>query len=148
MVPRVMSSQFLPRVHRPGSASNGLQLMAIGGVLHALLAVGVRILAGAPTALWDPYMLWALLGGFVVGACFTGLYVRAGLLLPGVVALSLLAIGGALTYNAYASLNGAAPSFAWTPMTVYVTFWPLILAVVLLVGGGEWLGRRAWHHLL
>ncbi|MFD1514454.1 MULTISPECIES: hypothetical protein [Halomarina] len=140
-----MSSQFLPRIHRPQSASKGFQLTVIGGVLHALLAVGVRIVAGAPTALWDPYMLWALLGGFVVGACFTGLYVRAGLLLPGVVTLSLLAIGGVLTSNAYASLNGASPSFAWTPMTVYVTFWPFILAVALLVGGGEWLGRRLLH---
>jgi len=148
MISQLMSSQFFPRVRRPRSASKGLLLAAIGGVVHALLAVGVRTVAGAPTALWDPYMLWALVGGFVIGACFTGLYVREGLLLPGVVSLALLAIGGSLTYNAYASLDGAAPSFAWTPMTVYVTFWPLILAVVLLVGGSEWAGRRIWHRVV
>lgn len=144
-----MSLQLHAPLNRSPSTSRELQIVAIGGIIHALLVVGIRAVAGVPTGpSLSSYLGWALIGGFIVGASFTGLYVRGGSILPSIVTLVLLVVGGGITYNMYASLDGAVPAFAWTPMTIYVTYWPIILGVAVLVGLVEWVGRQASQRFL
>lgn len=137
-----MSSQYQSAAGNQRSGSRTVQIAVFVGVLHALLAISVRAASGAPTELFDLYTVWAFAGGCIVGMSFVFLYLRWGLLLPAVVSLTLLGVGGWLTWSMYNSLDGAAPAFAWTPMTIYVTFWPIILGLVLSTGVVEWVARR------
>lgn len=120
-----------------------LTIAGIGGILHAILAIGIRIWSGTPTSLsLSPYILWAILGGVIVGGIITLLYVNYGLVAPLLASLLTLFVSGYVTWGMYHSNGGAVLAAAWTPMTIYVTFWPVIVGVVLVIGGAEWALNR------
>lgn len=110
----------------------------VAGIIHSIAAVSIRIWSGAPTAIWDPSFPWILVGGFILGATFTYLYVGRGLKFPAVLALAFLFAGGWLTREMYVAAGKDALATAITPMIIYGTFWPFVFTLVLLVGAGEW----------
>lgn len=114
----------------------------VAGLVHAIAAVSIRIWSGVPTAIWDPSFPWMLVGGLILGATFTYLYVGRGLKFPAAVALVFLLAGGWATRWMYVSAGENALAAAFTPMTLYVTFWPLAFTLVVLVGASEWAVRN------
>jgi hypothetical protein len=61
------------------------------------------------------------------------------------VVLAGLAGAAWVTPGMYAGAGELSLAAAWTPMTIYVSFWPAVLGAVLAVGAVEWGLRRGWR---
>lgn len=132
------SPEFVKQVAR----SRPVQVSLAVGLINAVAAVGIRIWSGAWTAIRDPSILWMLAGGVILGATIAYLYLRMRLTAPAAVALLFLIVGGLVTRYLYMTAGEDALNYAFTPMTIYTTFWPIVFALVVIVGAIEWAIRN------
>lgn len=138
---------FLRYKNASPSQRESVGIAATVGVIYALLSVGARIWTGATTS-GELYLLWAFGGGVIVGATMCYLFVRRGLVAPGIITVLGLSAATWITREIYTGAPGASPNAAWTPMTIYITFWPIILGVVLTIGAVEFGMRWARQQIV
>jgi len=121
------------------------------GVLSAILGLAIRTWAfGIPVGSHSPilagFVLWMGLGGFLLGAVPTFLFVREFLLAPGVVVGGCFIYSVIVTWQSLQSIqqSGAAMDATSTTFTLLLVGWFVPLAVALLIGGLEYLLRARY----
>lgn len=132
---------------------NSTRYALAGGICHLLSVVigawiidrtAERTVRIAPSQLTEPWVVWIVIGAFVVGAVPALLFATQRLVLPAVTILGLLAGSVYATWADYRETiaTGGEIGISPRPFTFYILLWVLPLGAALCAGLVEYVFRQ------
>lgn len=137
-IPDVIPTAELQRTSRAataGALGYVLALVAAWGWLHGDLT---ELADALFTVQVGPWLVYALIGGALVGAAVAVGAARYGLVAPALVVALLFAVA---TYRTWQALQGPPVALPGTPYDLLLVGWPAVLALIAAVGAIERLVR-------
>jgi hypothetical protein len=111
-----------------------LRVLVVGWY-YSWRAVGYQVTVGLPTT------LWLFVGAVALGTLSVSLFLKHGLVSPGLLVLVASTVGTVHTWHRYQQLAGAAPGPAFGALAALLFYWVVPATVAVLLGGVERFGR-------